>query len=81
MAGKKGELIEVSFKPAKGGVISETRSKHKRGGQGGGPDYDYETENAVHSSAEAAGKHLASTMAHCFTGGEHGAPAEKDGED
>jgi hypothetical protein len=64
---KNGEVCEVSFKPAKGGVISETRTKMKRGGQGGGPDYDYKTENGVHPSMEHASAHLKSTLGHSFT--------------
>jgi hypothetical protein len=65
---RKSELIEVSFKPAKGGIISETRTKVKRGGQGGGPDYDYETENGAHPDLAHAAAHLKSTMGHCFSG-------------
>ncbi len=48
------ELIEVSFKPATGGMISETR--HKTGGGKFGPDYKYDT--AVHGSLGHAVRHL-----------------------
>lgn len=71
MAKGKSEVCEVSFKPAKGGLVSETRTKSKRGGQGGGPDYDYETENGVHSTLEHASKHLKSTLGHHFGEGQH----------
>lgn len=64
----KSEVMEVSFRPAKGGVISETRSRTKRGGQGGGPDYDYETENGVHPTVKHAAAHLEKTLGHAFAG-------------
>lgn len=48
------ELIEVSFKPATGGMISETR--HKMGGGKFGPDYKHDT--AVHGSLGHAVRHL-----------------------
>jgi len=48
------ELIEVSFKPATGGMISETR--HKTGGGKFGPDYKHDT--AVHGSLGHAVRHL-----------------------
>ncbi len=71
--GGKPEVDEVSFKPAEGGVISETRSKYKRGGQGGGPDYDYEHTTAIHSTIEHAQAHLAKTM-----GGHYGKESEPE---
>jgi hypothetical protein len=56
---KPGRLSEISFRPAdKGGAISETRTEYKRGGQGGGPDVDYDHETAVHPTIEHAVKHL-----------------------
>lgn len=64
----KGEVESVQFKPAKGGVISETRHKIKRGGQGGGPLHDYEHETAVHPTIESAHAHLTAMMGHSFAG-------------
>lgn len=66
----KPEVKEVSFKPAKGGVVSETRKEVKRGGQGGGPMHDYEHETAVHPDMESAHAHLSAMMSHCFKGKE-----------
>ena len=45
---RKGEIHSVEFRPAKGGAISTTRTKFKRGGTGGGGDYDFEEQNEVH---------------------------------
>lgn len=62
----KPEIEGVHFKPAKGGLISETSMKFKRGGQGGGPMHDYEHETAVHPTMEHAQAHLAKMMSqHC----------------
>lgn len=66
---KKPELLEVSYRPAKGGVVSETRTRTKRSGQGGGPDFDHESETGVHPSLEHAQAHMASVLSDCFTGG------------
>lgn len=66
----KPEVKEVSFKPAKGGIVSETRKEVKRGGQGGGPNYDYEHETAVHPTIESAHAHLTAMMGHAFAGKE-----------
>ncbi len=57
--GKK-KLIEVTFEPADGGVISRTRH---RSGDDFGPS---ETKTAVHSSGEDAAKHLMTSMEDCF---------------
>jgi len=64
----KGEVVAVEFRPAKGGVTSETHMRYKRGGQGGGPMEDHEREMAVHTSAEDAHQHLSKMMGHCFGG-------------
>lgn len=71
----KPEVEHVSFRPAKGGIVSETSMKTTRGGQGGGPLHDYGSETAVHGSMAHAVKHLKEKMGHCFGGGE-----EKEGE-
>jgi hypothetical protein len=63
---KKQEVIEVAFRPAQGGVISEARTRTRRSGQGGGPGYDYDTEEVVHPSFEHAAKHLRHVMGHCW---------------
>lgn len=64
--GGKPEIQSVNFEPAEGGLVSETRMKYKRGGQGGGPDYDYETERAIHPSIEHAAEHLREKLGHHF---------------
>ena len=56
--GGKPEVVRISFEPAEGGLVSETHMKYKRGGQGGGPDYDHETERGIHSTMEDAQAHL-----------------------
>lgn len=72
----KPEVKEVSFRPAKGGIVSETRKETKRGGQGGGPISDYEHETAVHPTIESAHEHLSAMMGHHFKG-----KAEAKGEE
>ena len=70
-AGKK-RLIEVTFKPAKGGAISTTR--HSTGDDDYGPS---ESESAIHPTADHAAQHLMVTMAGCFEGkGDGNKPAE-----
>ena len=58
----KRELIAVELRPAKNGFISEARTRTKRSGQGGGPEYDHETDIAVHPSIKHAQAHLAKLM-------------------
>ncbi len=53
-----GQLDEVSFRPATGGLISETRRKSKNGDFGS----DYKRETAVHSNIGQAVRHLKSVM-------------------
>jgi hypothetical protein len=48
----KKELIEISFRPAKGGLISETR--HKSRGNG----FMSDSETAVHPNIGHAMKHM-----------------------
>jgi len=64
--GRKGRLCEISFRPADGGAISETRTEYKRGGQGGGPDVDYDHETAIHPTMEHAERHLRKTLGPAF---------------
>lgn len=59
-SGKK-RLIEVTFEPAEGGVIS--RSRHRAEGDEYGPT---ETKTAVHATKEDAAEHLMTTMEGCF---------------
>lgn len=63
MAAKGKRTVEsVEFRRAdhpKGSFVSETRHKIARGGQGGGPEFDYKHETGVHESIEHAQKHLA----------------------
>jgi hypothetical protein len=75
--GHKGRLCEISFRPADGGAISETRTVYKRGGQGGGPDVDYDHETAVHPTLEHAVKHLRKTLGPAF-GDEEEAEAREE---
>lgn len=70
MAKHKGEVESVTFRPAKGGVVSETTTAYKRGGQGGGPDREYEHETAVHPTHEHAAAHLKSMLGHAYASEE-----------
>ena len=63
---KSGEVHSIEFKPAKGGLISSTHLRFKRGGQGSGPDYDNETEMAVHPTIEHAAAHLKTRFGRTF---------------
>lgn len=65
-SGGKPEVVRISFEPAEGGLVSETNMKYKRGGQGGGPDWDHETERAIHPTMEHAQEHLAEHMGQHF---------------
>jgi hypothetical protein len=67
---KKPEMMGVRFEPAKGGAISHTETRTRRGGQGGGPDYDHEDDKMVHPTIEHAQAHLADCLGGCFTGGK-----------
>lgn len=69
-AKSKPEVSEVTFRKAKGGVISETRKEIRRGGQGGGPVMDYEHESAVHSDMKSAHDHLTAMLGHSFEGSD-----------
>jgi hypothetical protein len=75
----KQEIEEVAFRPAKGGIISETRTKTKRPGQGGGPSYDYDHDTEVHPSMEHAQAHLEAKLGDCF-GGKREEPTGEPGE-
>jgi hypothetical protein len=58
----KGKTIldEVTFRPVKGAhSISVTRRKTDRGGQGGGPSFDYGSEEVSHPTIKHAQDHLA----------------------
>lgn len=67
----KGELQDVTFRPAKGGLISET--SHKVKGGKFGPDYKRET--AVHGSLGHAMRHMKDVF-----GSGGGSPAKKKRE-
>lgn len=58
----KRELVSVQFRPVKGGVISDTYTRTKRSGQGGGPSFDEEKDTAVHPNVKHAQAHLAALM-------------------
>jgi hypothetical protein len=76
----KGKRIceSVEFRPAKGGVVSETRYKVARGGQGGGPTHDYEHESGVHATKEDAHAHLDKMMGGAWATGEDTAPKSEE---
>jgi hypothetical protein len=59
---RKGEFHSLEFRPAKGGAVSTTRMKYKRGGQGGGPDYDYESQEEVHPNMQSAHDKIKAVM-------------------
>lgn len=59
--GGKKKLIEISFEPAEGGVISKTR--HRMQGDEYGPS---ETKTAIHATKENAAEHLMTSMEDCF---------------
>jgi hypothetical protein len=64
----KKTVIEVSFEPAEGGIISKTRHRE-------GDDSDFgmrETKTAIHPSMDHAAAHLMKTMEGCFTEGGSG---------
>lgn len=82
MANKgKREVEAVEFRPAKGGVISETKTKVHRGGQGGGPDYDYEREETGHPTHEHAAAHLKKMLGHAFGQAPVEPKADDDGDE
>lgn len=61
---KKAILEEVRFRPIEGAhSISTTEHKTPRGGQGGGPDFDYEREEKVHPTEAHAVAHLKTVFA------------------
>ena len=67
----KPEVVAVEFRPLKeGGVMSTTRTETKRGGQGGGPSMDYESEDRAHSTMEDAHAHLTKCLGHCMPEGK-----------
>lgn len=66
---KKPKIIAMEFRPAEGGMVSETHTETPRGGQGGGPMMDHDSETAVHGSMEHAVAHMKKHMGHCFKGG------------
>lgn len=72
------ECVSVEFKPAKGGVVSESRFETKRGGQGGGPMMDYDHETAVHPTEESAHEHLGKMLGQHFEGADRDTPADKE---
>lgn len=73
--GHKGEIEHIMLRPAKGGVVSSTSMKYKRGGQGGGPSHDYEEETRVHPTHEHLASHLKDVLGHVY---EHAAEEEKE---
>lgn len=67
----KRELEHVRFEPAEDGAMSTASFKVKRGGQGGGPTHDYESDKPViHPTLKHAQDHLATVMGDCFASEE-----------
>lgn len=51
----KREIESLTFRPAKNGVISEASFRTQRGGQGGGPVHDYDSDKPMmHRTREEA---------------------------
>jgi hypothetical protein len=69
--------MAIEFKPAKGGIASETHFREHRSGQGGGPLMGHESEMGVHPDMASATAHLEKHMGHCF-GGESHEPAKEE---
>ncbi len=75
----KGNKIEVHgmhLEPiagGDGGVTSTTMMRSKRGGTGGGPEYDHTEEKAHHSTLASLHKHIAKHMGPAFGEQEHDA--------
>ena len=74
---RKREVVAIEFKPAKGGIASETHFREHRGGQGGGPLMEHESEMGVHPDMASATAHLEKHLGHCFGSAEHHEPAEE----
>jgi hypothetical protein len=78
---RPGKVCEISFRPADtGGAESETRTEYKRGGQGGGPDVEYDHETGIHPTLEHAVKHLKETLGPHFGNLKEPGPEEPAGE-
>jgi hypothetical protein len=74
---RKREVMAIEFKPAKGGIASETHFREHRSGQGGGPLMGHESEMGVHPDMASATAHLEKHMGHCFGGAESHAKEEE----
>jgi len=77
---KPGHVESISFRPAEGGLVSETTTKYKRGGSGGGPDSEYDRETGIHPTIEHAIAHLKETMGHHYKGGKPAKEESSHGE-
>jgi hypothetical protein len=66
----KGKLIELTFRPAEGGALSEGIRHIPRGGQGGGGDFDVHRFEAIHSTKAHAVNHLKNHLAEMFPQGD-----------
>jgi hypothetical protein len=70
---RKAEVTGMRLEPLdKGGVVSHLETRVKRSGQGGGPDYDHDTERVGHPTLEHLQKHVAKHMGAFFDGDEEG---------
>lgn len=77
---RKPEVVGIEFKPAKGGMMSETRTRQQRSGQGGGPLMEHDSEMAIHPTMDHAKAHLEKCMGHCFGSSDSEKTAEEGGE-
>lgn len=75
---KKPEVTGIEFRPAQGGMMSETHTRTQRSGQGGGPLMEHESEMAIHPSMEHAKAHLEKCMGHCFGGESKGSDKSEE---
>lgn len=68
----------VEFRPADGGLVSETRGKIARKGRGGmGPEYKHST--GVHTTLSSAVAHMKKNLAHHFAKKKSGETMKKKG--
>lgn len=63
---REGKVHGIHFEAAEGGLVSHMEKRYARGGQGGGPSYDHETETTVHPTLEHAQEHLEEHLGHVF---------------
>lgn len=76
----KRVVHEMVISPAKhppGSYTTETRFKKARGGQGGGPAYEYETEHGAHESLDGLHDHIDKMLGASVEAKDEGATASE----